>query len=411
MILTNATIATMVAPYTDSSFGLIDNASIVVIDEKIKWVGKTSALPDSWSSSEQILDCQGNLITPGLIDCHTHLVYAGNRAREFELRLEGASYEEIANSGGGIVSTVTATRNASGEDLLQQSMPRLKQLMSEGVTTVEIKSGYGLDTENEIKMLRVAQELADKTGVRISKTFLGAHALPAEFKNDADGYIRTVCEEMLPRAYHEGLVDAVDGFTESIAFNVEQMERVFEIAQSYHLPIKLHAEQLSDLGGAKMAAQRGALSVDHLEYLNPLDVDKLGNGKTVAVMLPGAFYVLRETQLPPIAALREKGIPMAIASDCNPGSSPVTSLLLSMNMACTLFGMTPSEALGGVTIQAARALGLEKVIGSIEPDKQADLVIWDTDHPATLSYHIGLNPCAAIMIGGKWQKCLPWDHP
>ncbi|NKB75481.1 MAG: imidazolonepropionase [Gammaproteobacteria bacterium] len=404
MILTNATIATMVNANGNASFGLVHNGSIVVVDDKIQWIGKSSELPSHWRSSEESLNCRGRLITPGLIDCHTHLVYAGNRAREFEQRLEGATYEEIANNGGGIVSTVKATREASVEVLFEQSLPRLKQLMSEGVTTVEIKSGYGLNSDDEIKMLHVAQQFADEIGVRVSKTFLGAHALPPEFHNDKDGYISAVCEEMLPAAYDAGLVDAVDGFSESIAFSVEQMDRVFDVAQSYGLPIKLHAEQLSDLGGATMAAQRGALSVDHLEYLKSTDVGKLQNGKTVAVLLPGAFYVLRETQLPPIEALREHHIPMAIASDCNPGSSPVTSLLLSMNMACTLFRMTPSEALSGVTIQAAKALGMQDSIGSIEAGKQADLVMWDTDHPSTLSYHIGLNPCTAIMIGGNWKK-------
>ena len=276
--------------------------------------------------------------------------------------------------------------------------------MSEGVTTVEIKSGYGLDTANEIKMLEVAQLLEAKNPVRIRKTFLGAHALPLEYANNKDGYIDLVCEEMLPAAHDLGLVDAVDAFSETIAFSVEQVRRVFNVAKKYGLPIKLHAEQLSDLGGAKMAASGGALSVDHLEYLPKEDVPSLRNGKTVAVLLPGAFYVLREQQLPPMDALREQGIPMAIASDCNPGSSPVTSLLLTMNMACTLFRMTPSEALRGVTINAAKALGLEDRIGSIEPGKKADLVIWDTDHPATLSYHIGLNPCNGIMVAGKWTK-------
>ena len=278
--------------------------------------------------------------------------------------------------------------------------------MSEGVTTVEIKSGYGLDADNEIKMLRVARKLGRETGVKVSKTFLGAHALPQEFIGDSDGYIRTVCEEMLPKAYHAGLIDAVDGFAENIAFSVEQMERVFSVADTFGLPIKLHAEQLSDIGGAVMAAQRGALSVDHLEYLAPSDVEKLQNGKTVAVLLPGAFYVLRETRLPPIESFRKHGIPMAIASDCNPGSSPVTSLLLMLNMACTLFRMTPCEALNGVTLQAAKALGMQQDIGSIEVGKQADLVIWDTDHPAALSYQIGLNPCAAVLIDGQWKKPL-----
>jgi imidazolonepropionase len=338
-----------------------------------------------------------------LIDCHTHLVYGGDRADEFELRLEGASYAEIAAAGGGIVSTVNATRAASEAQLFEQALPRLRQLMSEGVTTVEIKSGYGLDTANEIKMLRVAAALERELGLRVHKTFLGAHALPPEFAGRADDYIALVCDEMLPAAHAEGLVDAVDVFIESIAFSVEQGQRVFDRAQQLGLPIKAHVEQLSDLGGALMAARRGALSVDHIEYLPAADVAGLAANDCVAVLLPGAFYVLREQQLPPLAALREHGVAMALATDANPGSSPLYSLLLTMNMACTLFRMTPAEALRGVTLNGARALGIAQQTGSLEVGKLADLVVWDVDRPALLSYRIGMNPCVAVMQGGKWR--------
>jgi imidazolonepropionase len=304
-----------------------------------------------------------------LIDCHTHLVNGGDRADEFERRLEGASYAE----------------------------------MNEGVTTLEIKSGYGLDCDNEIKMLRVASQLETELGLRIQKTFLGAHALPPEFEGRSDDYISLVCDEMLPQAHAEGMVDAVDVFIESIAFTVAQGERVLVRAQELGLPLKAHVEQLSNLGGAAMAAAHGALSVDHLEYLNNDDVARLAQAKSVAVLLPGAFYFLREQQLPPITELREQGVPIALASDANPGSSPVHSLLLIMNMACTLFRLTPAEALRGVTLNAACALGMEKEIGSLETGKQADIVIWDADRPSLLSYRVGMNPCRAVMQGGKWR--------
>jgi imidazolonepropionase len=352
------------------------------------------------------VDCKGRLVTPGLIDCHTHLVYGGDRADEFELRLEGASYEEIARKGGGILFTVNATREASEAELLDQAVPRLEQLLSEGVTTIEIKSGYGLDRDTEIKMLRVARRLGEIYGIRVEKTFLGAHALPPEFEARADDYIKQVCEDMLPRAHAEGLVDAVDVFIESIAFSVEQAERVFDAAVKLGLPLKAHVEQLSDLGGAVMAAQRSALSVDHIEYLKDSDVTHLAGSETVAVLLPGAFYVLRETQLPPIEALREHKIPIAIATDSNPGSSPINSLLLIMNMACTLFRLTPAEALRGVTSSAAKALGLDSEIGTLEAGKQADLVIWDVERPAQLAYQIGINSCTSVMQAGNWRKPL-----
>ena len=398
-LFTNATLACFDGA---AGYGLRTDAALLVDGEQIAWLGPMNECPQTGAA--EVFDCAGRLVTPGLIDCHTHLVYAGDRADEFELRLEGASYAEIAARGGGIVSTVNATRAASHEQLFEQSLPRARQLASEGVTTLEIKSGYGLDSENEIKMLRVAAMLGEELDLRVHKTFLGAHALPAEFAGRSDDYISLVCDEMLPAAHAEGLVDAVDVFIESIAFSVEQGERVFERAQQLDLPVKAHVEQLSDLGGAAMAARHGALSVDHLEYLNVGDVAQLAQQGCVAVLLPGAFYVLREQQLPPLAALREQGVALALASDANPGSSPLYSLLLTLNMGCTLFRMTPAEALRGVTLNAALALGLARQIGSLEPGKQADLVVWDVDRPALLSYRIGMNPCAAVMRAGNWRE-------
>lgn len=394
----NATLATMQG---ETGYGLRQQAALLVDGDRIAWLGDMAEQPEP--NGAEIVDCQQRLLTPGLIDCHTHLVYGGDRADEFELRLEGASYVEIAARGGGIVSTVNATRQASEEELFAEALPRIRALLAEGVTTLEIKSGYGLDTESEIKMLRVAARLEDELGLRVRKTFLGAHALPPEYEGRADEYITLVCDEMLPRAQREGLVDAVDVFIESIAFDLEQGERVLASAQDLGLPVKAHVEQLSDLGGAAMAASRGALSVDHLEYLNPEDVVRLAASDSVAVLLPGAYYVLRETRLPPIDALREQRVAIALATDANPGSSPVHSLLLIMNMACTLFRLTPAEALRGVTLNAAKALGLADEIGSLESGKQADIVIWDVTRPAMLSYRLGMNPCAAVMRAGHWR--------
>ncbi len=404
MLIKDACLATMTE---DGRYGLIADGAISIRDGRIQWVGARQTVPeyimDDLADGAEAHDCGGRLITPGLIDCHTHIVYAGNRAAEFEKRLQGVSYQAIAKAGGGIAATVSATRAATKDDLIAQSLPRLRRLMAEGVTTIEIKSGYGLDTENEIKMLGAADALAERAGIRVQKTFLGAHAVPPEYAGRQHDYINLVCQEMLPAAYAARLVDAVDAFVEGIAFSVEQVEQVFDAAKKLGLPIKLHAEQLSHLGGAKMAAGKGALSVDHLEYLPPEEVADLAKAGTVAVLLPGAFYFLKETKLPPVHALRENLVPIAIATDCNPGSSPVTSLLLTMNMACTFFSLTPAESLRAVTLNAAKALGLQDEIGSLEVGKHADLVIWDTNNPADLAYNIGLNPCHRIMVGGKWQ--------
>ncbi|MEN3746434.1 imidazolonepropionase [Sphingomonas sp. HF-S3] len=362
---------------------------------RIVHVGDDAGAPDAI----QTLDCEGRWITPGLIDCHTHLVHAGDRAREFELRLQGASYEEIARAGGGIVSTMTAVRAASEADLVSASLPRLDALIAEGVTTVEIKSGYGLTLDDEAKMLRAARALEVARGIRVRTTFLGAHALPPEFRGDADGYIDLVAGTMIPAMV--GLADAVDVFCEGIGFTPGQTERVFAAAAANGLPVKLHAEQLSNQHGAALAARHGALSADHLEHLDDAGVAAMAAAGTVAVLLPGAFYFMRETRKPPVDALRAAGVPIAIATDCNPGTSPLTSLLLTMNMGATLFRLTVEECLAGVTRHAARALGLANEIGTIEPGKACDLAIWDVESPAELVYRIGFNPLHDRVIGGR----------
>ena len=391
----NAQIATMT---TGKSYGLIENGAVVISADRIKWVGAEKELPDEFAGL-QGKNLEGRLVTPALIDCHTHLVYGGSRATEFELRLNGASYEEIARNGGGILSTVTATRNSSEDELLAQSLPRLDAFLAEGVATIEIKSGYGLDIETEIKMLRVARQLGKERNVRVKTSFLGAHAIPPEFSGKADAYIDFVCEDVLPAVHYENLADAVDGFCENIAFSPKQISRVFEKAKSFGLPVKLHAEQLSNLGGATLAAKYGALSADHLEFLDQTGVEVMGKSGTVAVLLPGAFYTLRETQLPPLESLRKAEVPIAIATDCNPGSSPLTSILLCMNMSCTLFRMTPEEALCGVTIVAAKALGISDEVGTIEVGKKAELAVWNVDQPAELAYRAGFNPLEEMVIG------------
>ncbi|WP_416236689.1 imidazolonepropionase [Yoonia sp. 72] len=390
-VLINAALATMAAPVAGAG-------AVAIKDGLIDWVGPVGDLPAGYRDAET-LDLQGRLVTPALIDCHTHIVHAGHRAREFEMRLEGASYEQIARAGGGIVSTVAATRAASEGDLLAQAMPRLDALLAEGVSCIEVKSGYGLDIDTELRMLRVARELAALRPVRIRTSFLGAHAVPAEYAGRADTYINEICIPALHQAHAEGLVDAVDGFCEGIAFSPAQIARVFDAAQKLDLPVKLHAEQLSHLGGTALAARYGALSADHVEYATDADARSLAAAGSVAVLLPGAYYFIRETQLPPVAAFRAQGVPMALASDCNPGSSPLTSLLLTINMGCTLFRLTPDEALRGVTVHAAKALGLDDT-GAIARGLRADLAVWDVSTPAELSYRIGFNPLHMRIFGG-----------
>ncbi|MEG3122288.1 imidazolonepropionase [Sphingomonas sp. GB1N7] len=394
---TRARIATVRADLPGS--GVIDDAVIAAKDGRIVYAGAASDAP-GFTAAETV-DCGGRLITPGLIDCHTHLVHGGNRAVEFEQKLAGASYEEIARAGGGILSTMRATRAASEDDLVASALPRLDALIAEGVTTVEVKSGYGLSLNSERKMLRAIRALADRRDVAIRATFLGAHALPPEYAGDADGYIASICDEMLPALAGEGLVDAVDGFCEGIGFSPEQIARVFEAAARHGLPVKLHAEQLSNLEGAALAAQHGALSADHLEHLSTAGVTAMAQAGTVAVLLPGAYYFMRETHLPPIAALRDRGVPIALATDCNPGTSPLTSLLLAMNMAATLFRLTVDECLAGVTRNAARALGMADEIGTLEAGNSCDLAIWDVERPAELVYRIGFNPLHARIWRGK----------
>jgi imidazolonepropionase len=381
-------------------YGLVEDAAIVVEGESIAWVGPRADLPaDLAARCGEQHDAGGALITPGLIDCHTHLVYGGDRAYEFELRLNGVSYEEIARAGGGIASTVKATRSASAQQLQAQSETRLRQLLSEGVTTLEIKSGYGLALEHERKTLAVARALGQAHPVDIRTTFLGAHAVPGEFSGRSDAYIDAVLE-MLPLLHAEGLVDAVDAFCERIAFSTAQTERVFAAAKALGIPVKLHAEQLSDSGGAQLAARHGALSCDHLEWLSPEGARAMAAAGTVAVLLPGAYYFLRETKLPPVALLREQRVPMAVSTDCNPGSSPCTSLLLMLNMACTLFRLTPEEALAGVTRHAAAALGLRDR-GVLAQGLRADFVLWDVQRPAELSYALGANPRLQTVFKGQ----------
>ncbi len=381
----------------DVSYGLLDDATIATKDGEIVWIGSGSDLPPELSRFPAT-DFGGRLATPSLIDCHTHVVFGGNRALEFEMRLNGASYEEVARAGGGIISTVKATRLATLDELVTSALPRIDAMISEGVCVIEIKSGYGLDRDTELTMLRAARKIGEIRPVRIVTTFLGAHAVPPEFKDRADAYIDTVCIPALIAAHSEGLVDAVDGFCEGIAFSPAQIAKVFDVAKSLGLPVKLHAEQLSNLGGAKLAASYGALSADHVEYLDEDGVAAMAKANTTAVILPGAFYTLRETRMPPIDAFRRHGVKMALATDCNPGSSPMTSLLLAMNMGCTLFRMTPLEALQGVTAHAARALGLDDM-GTIAVGKRADFAIWNIGYPAELSYRIGFNPLHTRFIG------------
>jgi imidazolonepropionase len=387
----NANLATMVKGY-----GAITDGVIAAAKGKISWIGPRS----EWrGSAREEHDAHGAWITPGLVDCHTHLVYAGNRAHEFELRLKGSSYEEIARAGGGIVSTVKATRAASEQELFNSAKKRIERWLAEGACAIEIKSGYGLDRDTELRMLRVARRLGEEITVRT--TFLGAHALPPEFAGRADDYVQFVCDEVLPAAAREGLADAVDAFCERIAFDVPQASRIFEKATVLGLPVKLHADQLSDSGGAALAARFAALSADHMEHSNQSGVAAMAREGTVAVLLPGAYYFLRETKLPPIEALKRQGVPIALATDHNPGSSPVCSPLAILNMACTLFRLTPEEALAGMTRHAARALGLQASHGTLEPGKAADFALWDIGAPAELAYALGANPCVGRVRGGR----------
>jgi imidazolonepropionase len=386
-VWTNARLATMVASEAGGALGVVPAGMIACRDGRIVHAGPPVAV-----EAAETIDCAGRWITPGLIDCHTHLVHGGDRAHEFELRLAGASYEEIARSGGGIVSTMAATRAAGRDGLVAQALPRLDALIAEGLTTIEIKSGYGLSLDAELDMLHAARALGRERDVRVVTSFLGAHALPPEFAGDANAYIDHIANEMIPAVAAQGLADAVDGFCETIGFTPEQISRVFAAAHDHDLPVKLHAEQLSNSHGAELAAGYGALSADHLEHLDDAGIAAMARAGTVAVLLPGAYYFTRETRLPPIAALRAAGVPMAIATDCNPGTSPMTSLLLAMNMAATLFRLTVDECLAGVTREAARALGLQAEIGTLEPGKSCDLAIWDIGRPAELVYRMGANP-------------------
>ena len=413
-LIINANLATFSAQYgfdidgdnqnKSIPYGQLENAAIGIKDGKIAWIGDHEQIMPLLThyQNNKITNAHGNWITPGLIDCHTHIVYGGNRSNEFEARLRGASYQDIAAQGGGIVATVSATRAASMEALFTQSEKRLLALIKEGVTSIEIKSGYGLDLNTERKMLTVARQLGEKYDIHVSTTYLAAHALPPEYKDRADDYITQVCE-WLSILHSEGLVDAVDGFCENIAFSTEQIRQVFEVARSLDLPVKLHSEQLSDIGGSALVAEYKGLSSDHLEHLSEEDIKKMAASDTVAVILPGAFYTLRDTKLPPIEALRKHQVPMAISTDCNPGTSPLTSLLLTMNMGCTLFYLTPEEVLAGATVHAAKALGLAKK-GKIEVGCDADLALWDITRPADLAYQMGLNPIHSIMVQGKWRE-------
>jgi imidazolonepropionase len=399
----NARLATM-QEGQEANYGLIEDGALVVEGEHLAWVGIRSEMPAQYRHGAVLHDAHHALITPGLIDCHTHLVYGGHRANEFELRLNGASYEDIARAGGGIKSTVQATRLATEAQLFEAASKRLTNLLKEGVTTLEVKSGYGLSLAQEAKCLRVARQLAQHHPVQIKNTFLGAHAVPPEFQDNPDAYIDSVVA-MIEPLKAEGLIDAVDAFCDRIGFTYAQTEKVFKEAQRLNLPVKLHAEQLTDSHGASLAAKYGALSCDHLEWLSEEGAAAMAKASTVAVLLPGAFYFLRETKLPPIELLRRHQVPMAISTDSNPGSSPCTSILLMLNMACTFMRLTPQEALAGVTRIAAQALGL-KDRGALNAAQRADFVLWDVKHPAELAYAFGSNPCLSTVWGGQVRETL-----
>ena len=392
LLLTEARIATMCG----DGYGEIDDAALAVKDGEIAWLGPMAELPEGDAVEKRSLG--GRWLTPALIDCHTHLVFGGDRSAEFEQRLEGASYEDIARAGGGIMSTVRATRETSSDELYEAALPRLQALAAEGVGTVEIKSGYGLDVDNEIKLLEVARRLGESAGPDVRTTLLAAHTVPAEFKGKADDYIDLVCDELLPLVAERNLADAVDAYCESIAFTAPQIAKLFRKATELELPVKLHADQLSDGGGAELAAYFNALSADHLEYTSKKGVKAMATSGAVAVLLPGAFLTLAETQKPPVSMLRKKGVPIAVASDCNPGTSPICSLRSAMMLASRLFGLTPLECLAGVTREAARALGLADDRGTIEAGKRADIAIWDVAHPRELAYWIGTPQLAELLL-------------
>lgn len=401
MLIQSANIATMASQFgfgAGNTYGVINDGAVAIVDGKIAWVGQMADLGEY--SVDTRIDAKGKWLTPALIDCHTHLVYGGNRSNEFEARLTGVSYETIANNGGGIIATVNATRQASFDELYQASKNRLQAFLAQGVATLEIKSGYGLDLDSERKMLQVACQLGQDLGITVQKTYLAAHAIPPEYQGDTKGYIANVCE-WLKVLHDDGLVDAVDGFCEHIAFSPDEIAQVFTVAKELGLPVKLHAEQLSDSGGAGLVADFDGLSADHIEYLSKPNIKKMASSNVVGVLLPTAFYALRETQVPPIDLMRQYGVKMAVSTDCNPGTSPSTSLLLAMNMACTLFGLTPEEALAGTTLHAAQALGLQDQKGQITTGFDADLALWDIDRPADLSYLIGQNYLTDLVVAGR----------
>ena len=395
-LIINANIATMAED--SHAYGMIEKGAIGILNGRIEWLGTTAGITNSIDTlAEEVIDAQGCLLTPGLIDCHTHLVFAGNRSDEFEQRLNGVSYEEIAQNGGGILSTVKATRAANFDELYAQSLPRLQALMSEGVTTVEIKSGYGLNLESELKMLNVAKKLGEENHIRVKTTLLAAHAVPPEYKNRADDYVDLVCSEIIPKISELGAADCIDAFCEGIGFSHAQTKKIFDAASRWGFPVKLHADQLSDLDGAALVAEYSGLSADHVEYTSLTSVKAMAKAGTVAVLLPYAFYILKETKLPPIEAFRKHHVPIAISTDCNPGTAPSSSLLTTMNKACVEFSLTPVEVLTGVTRNAALALGIEDEVGSIEFGKKADLVLWTCKQPADLCYWQGMNRVKRIF--------------
>ncbi|NCF23236.1 MAG: imidazolonepropionase [Gammaproteobacteria bacterium] len=403
LLLTDARIATMRQGEPD--YGVIESGAIAIAGGVIDWIGAAAEVPGREAGETRSLE--GRWVTPALVDCHTHLVFGGQRAEEYERRLRGASYEDIAAEGGGILSTVKATREASDEQLYADALPRLHALAREGVATVEIKSGYGLDLDNELKMLRVARRLGEHSGLTVRTSLLAAHTVAPEFAGDADAYMDRIVDEILPAAAREDLADAVDAYCESIAFDARQVERLFSRAQKFGLRVKLHADQLSDGGGAELAARFGALSADHLEYTSPEGVRALAEAGTAAVLLPGAYLTLNETQQPPMGELRESGVPLAIATDCNPGTSPLCSIHFAMGLGSRLFGMTPEECLAGVTREAARALGLGHDRGTLETGKRADIAIWDFDHPRELAYWLGTHPLSDLLIAGQSPRPIP----